>query len=198
MLQQQNADLSQPPKPAIRPYPWKYVGTQLLKDGTRIRIRPILPEDEPKMVRFHATISEHSVYLRYFSIPSFESRTRHERLTRICFVDFDRDLALVAELIDAEGTGNDIVGVGRLGKLHLGKRAEVAAIVSDSYQRRGIGRALLRELIRFAKDENVEALTASVLAENTAMRRLLESEGFLFLDDRDLQTLTGELPLRSQ
>jgi acetyltransferase len=198
MLHQKNAELAPLPRPALRPYPSKYVRMHLLKDGTQLRIRPIRPEDEPELVRFHATLSEHSVYLRYFSVPSLESRTRHERLTRICFIDYDRDLVLVAELMDENVAGREIVGVGRLGKLHLRKGAEVAAVVSDEFQRRGVGRALIRGLIEFARDENVEVLRALVLAENKAMRHLLESEGFLFVEGGDLQTLTGELPLLRQ
>ena len=198
MLHQKNAELTPLPRPALRPYPLKYVRMHLLKDGTRLRIRPIRPDDEPQMVRFHATLSEHSVYLRYFSIPSLESRTRHERLTRICFIDYDRDLVLVAEVMDENRAGHEIIGVGRLGKLHLGNGAEVAVIVSDRFQRHGVGRALIRELVEFARDENVGVLRALVLAENIAMRHLLESEGFLFVEGGDLQTLTGELPLLRQ
>ena len=85
------------PKTAIRPYPTQYVAPWTMKDGTAVTIRPIRPEDEPAMVRFHETLSERSVYLRYFHLMNLEQRTTHERLTRICFIDYDREMALVAE-----------------------------------------------------------------------------------------------------
>ena len=78
-------------------YPSNYVETLQLKDGTTLTIRPIRPEDEPAMVRFHSTLSDESVYRRFFSQMKLESRTRHERLTRVCFIDYDREMALVAE-----------------------------------------------------------------------------------------------------
>jgi acetyltransferase len=75
------------PKPAIRPYPNKYVGTWTMKNGETVAIRPIRPEDEPLIVQFHETLSEHSVYMRYFQSLQLSQRTAHERLTRICFID---------------------------------------------------------------------------------------------------------------
>src|SRR5205823_1816906 len=88
------------PKPAIRPYPSKYVIPWTLKDGTAITIRPIRPEDEPLMVKFHQGLSERSVRLRYFAPLKLGQRVAHERLTRVCFNDYDRELALVAEHVD--------------------------------------------------------------------------------------------------
>ncbi len=85
------------PRPAIRPYPAQYAGEWTMKDGTPVTIRPIRPEDEPLMVKFHETLSERSVYMRYFQPLKLSTRTAHERLTRICFIDYDREMALVAE-----------------------------------------------------------------------------------------------------
>jgi acetyltransferase len=89
--------LEQLPKPAIRPYPLKYVSSWTMKDGSAVTIRPIRPEDEPLLVRFHETLSDRSVYLRYFCSLSLSRRVAHERLLRICFGDYDREIALVAE-----------------------------------------------------------------------------------------------------
>ncbi len=85
------------PKLAIRPYPNRYASNWTMKDGSDVLIRPIRPEDEPMMVKFHATLSERSVYLRYFHLMNLPQRVAHERLTRICFIDYDREMALVAE-----------------------------------------------------------------------------------------------------
>ncbi len=105
------------PKPAIRPYPNRYVSQFSMKDGAEVVIRPIRPEDEPLMVKFHATLSERSVYLRYFHLMNLSQRVAHERLTRICFIDYDREMALVAERRDPKTGEREILGVGRLVKL---------------------------------------------------------------------------------
>src|SRR5215469_16972486 len=85
------------PKTAIRPYPSQYVSPWVMKNGTEVTVRPIRPEDEPLLIEFHQTLSDRSVYLRYFGSLSLRSRVAHERLIRICFVGYDRQMALVAE-----------------------------------------------------------------------------------------------------
>src|SRR5579863_7742419 len=102
-----------------------------MKDGNQIVIRPIRPDDEPLMVKFHETLSDRSVYLRYFFSLSLSRRTSHERLLRICFGDYDREMALVAENTDPVTGERRIMGVGRLSKLHNRNEAEVAVLVSD-------------------------------------------------------------------
>src|SRR5215208_1032141 len=104
------------PRTAIRPYPKQYVSHEELRDGTPVTIRPIRPEDEPLMVRFHETLSEQSVYMRYFHMMNLDQRTAHERLTRICFIDYDREMALVAERTNPETAERDILGVSRLSR----------------------------------------------------------------------------------
>jgi acetyltransferase len=89
----------------------------------------------------------------------------------------------------------EIVGVGRLIESPLQNEAEIAAVVSDSFQRQGIGRALVGRLLAFAKDERLGLLRALVLAEHLAMRKLLKSEGFKFHEGDDPEVLEGELPL---
>jgi acetyltransferase len=104
-----------------------------------VTIRPIRPEDEPLMVKFHETLSDRSVYLRYFSSLSLSRRVAHERLLRICFGDYDREMVLVAERTDAATGERHIIGVGRMNKFHFRNEAEVAALVSDQYQHHGFG-----------------------------------------------------------
>ena len=144
------------PKPAIRPYPSQYVSSWTMKDGNQVTIRPIRPEDEPLMAKFHETLSDRSVYLRYFCSLSLSRRVAHERLLRICFGDYDREMALVAELTDPATGERRIVGVGRMNKLHSRNEAEVAALVSDQYQRQGLGHELLRRVVQIARDEKIE------------------------------------------
>ena len=80
-------------------------------------IRPIRPEDEPMMVRFHEALSDRSVHFRYFHMINLSHRVAHERLTRICFIDYDREMALVAERTDPVTGSPEIIAVGRLIKL---------------------------------------------------------------------------------
>ena len=89
-------------RPAIRPYPTQYVSSWTAKDGMPLVIRPIRPEDEPLLVQFHGTLSDRSVVLRYFHVMTLSTRVAHERLTRICFIDYDREMALVAERQDPQ------------------------------------------------------------------------------------------------
>ena len=188
-------NLSEIPKPAIRPYPSKYVGQIVLKDGLALQIRPIRPDDEPAFVRFHETLSDESVYRRYFFLMNLESRIRHERLTQMCFIDYDRQMALVAERTNVPGRSGEIVGVGRLIKLSGNNQAEVAVLVSDAFQNRGIGTELVRRLIEFAKDEKLELLTASFLAENESIAKLFKSHGFTIGDGMDPDVQQAELRL---
>jgi acetyltransferase len=165
------------PRLAIRPYPARYVAPFEMNDGTSVNIRPIRPEDETMMPAFHTTLSEESVYLRYFHYIPLSERIAHDRLVRICFNDYDRELALVAERKTANG-GCEIVGVGRLIKLRGGKEAEFAVLVSDQYQHQGLGRELLSRLVQFGRDEGVTRIVADILPENTGMIKVSEQVGF--------------------
>src|SRR5579862_1410969 len=117
------------PKLAIRPYPDRYVSAWPMKDGAEVTVRPIRPEDEPMMVKFHATLSERSVYLRYFHLMNLPQRVAHERLTRICFIDYDREMALVAERRNPATGENEILAVARLTRVLGTNDAEVAVLV---------------------------------------------------------------------
>ena len=83
------------------------------------------------------------MYLRYFHLMNLEQRVTHERLTRICFIDYDREMALVAERRNPETGESEILAVGRMMKVHGTKEGEVAVLVSDKWQGRGLGRELL-------------------------------------------------------
>lgn len=166
------------PKPAVRPYPVQYVGVWRDKTGRDLSIRPIRPEDEPAIAKFHGTLSERSVSLRYFHAMKLSARVSHERLTRICFIDYDRELALVAEAKDANTGERSIIGVARLGKQHGRNEAEFAMIISDSEQRIGLGTELLKRLITVGREEHLDRITAEILPENQEMQRVCEKLGF--------------------
>jgi acetyltransferase len=166
----------EPPVPlAIRPYPSQYIWP--FRDG--ITIRPIRPEDEPLVLEFHRHVSDYSVYLRYFHPIQYSARIAHERLVRICFNDYDREIALVAERQDPEP---HLLGISRLSKKHgLPQEAEFALLVADPYQRQGIGTELLTRLIQVARCEGIQRLAGEVLSENEGMRRLCRRLGFQLL-----------------
>jgi acetyltransferase len=188
-------DLDTVPRPSIRPYPTHYVSEATLNDGTPVKIRPIRPEDEPLMVEFHHTLSERSVYMRYFHWMKLDQRITHERLTRMCFIDYDRQMALVAERVNPAGGQHQILGVARLVKSPLANDGEVAVIISDAWHGRGLGSRLTERLIGFARDEKVARLNASVLYENRPMLRILEKNGFRLIPSTDPETVEATMEL---
>jgi acetyltransferase len=183
------------PKPAIRPYPSQYSKTIAMDGRPEIRLRPIRPDDEPLIVAFHGTLSERSVYMRYFSWMKLGQRTAHERLARMCFIDYDRQIAFVAETSNERTGDRQIVGVGRLVKSPGGKEAEVAFVVSDAMQGHGIGREMMQLLVEFARDEQISELSATFIRENLPMRRLLERFHFEVTDDVEEESSTARLKL---
>ena len=182
-------------KPAIRPYPSNYVWTSIIKNGTQVTIRPIRSEDEPLMVKFHQSLSDRSVYLRYFGSLSLSTRVAPERLARICFGDYDREMVLVAEPTDP-GTGDRrIIAVGRMNKLRDGNEAEVALLVSDPYQKFGLGYELLRRVVEIARAEKLSRLSAEILPDNLAMQVIMKRLGFRVRLSKDLGSVRAVLDL---
>jgi len=166
------------PKLAVRPYPSQYIHRKKLKDGSTAVIRPIRPEDEPLMIKFHEGLSEASVYYRYFGALKLEQRISHERLARICFNDYDREIALV---LDRQIPGTDeheILGVARLSKIFGTDEAEFAIIVKDKWQNQGLGVELTERLEEVARAEGMKLLRAVILPENREMLRLAEKMKF--------------------
>jgi len=165
------------PKLSICPYPTQYVGAWKMKDGTKVIIRPIRPEDEPVMVNFHEGLSERSVFVLYFRPLKLSERVAHTRLIRICFNDYDREIALVAERNDSKGK-SQIMGVARLSKLHGSSAGEFAVVVTDAWQRKGLGTELTKRLVQIAKDEKLARLVAYTLRENKDMQQMCKKVGF--------------------
>lgn len=185
------------PKLAIRPYPSQYAASWAAKDGRRFTIRPIRPEDEPLMVKFHQALSESTVYMRYFHMLSLGHRVSHERLTRICFIDYDREMALVAVDEGSHAGDESIAGVGRLTKVHGVNEAEFALVIADAFHRRGVGTELLRRLVEIARAERLDRITADVLGENNAMRRVSEKLGFSLNRGSDGATIHAVMDLHA-
>ncbi|HTB82798.1 MAG TPA: bifunctional acetate--CoA ligase family protein/GNAT family N-acetyltransferase [Candidatus Sulfotelmatobacter sp.] len=177
------------PRPAIRPYPVQFITPWRMKNRAPVTIRPIRPEDEPMMGKFHETLSEESVYHRYFSALKLEQRVTHERLTRICFNDYDREIALVAESTPAnESEEKKILGVGRLSRQYGTNDAEFAVLVNDNWQNLGLGHELLKQLIEVGRTEKLDRIVGEILAENNAMRHICKKLGFKLVVDEDKRT----------
>lgn len=160
------------PRAAIRPYPAKYVENAVLKDQTSVTIRPIRPEDEPLMVQFHQDLSQETVRQRYLKAIHYEERVAHDRLIRICFNDYDREIALIVQV------KNEVVGAIRLTKIPGTTQAMFALVVKDVWQNRGIGSKLMQKMIEVAKQEQIQSIHAQMLAENVHMQRLCKHFGF--------------------
>ena len=192
-----DSDLSeeQLSKLAIRPYPTQYVWAWKTKEGEEVEIRPIRSEDEPQMVRFHETLSERSVYLRYFHMIKLSQRISHERLTRICFNDYDREIALVAERKDSKPVPGEILGVVRLIKVPGTGEAEFAIVVSDRFQHRGLGFELMRRALEVGRSEKIRRITAEILPENLEMQNLCKKLGFRLRHDAEESVVKAEVDL---
>jgi acetyltransferase len=171
-------DVLHPPASAIRPYPVQYVQPWRFEDGTEVVIRPIRPEDERLIVSFHAKLSERSIYQRYFHVLTLDQRVSHDRLVKVCFGDYDREIALVAEWSDPSTHQKEILAVGRLSKAHLLNEAELAVLIEDEYQGRGLGTELSRRLIEIARSEKLDRVTVEVLGANRQMLEVCSLLGF--------------------
>jgi acetyltransferase len=182
------------PESAIRPYPVKLVSSWKMKDGNEVVIRPIRPEDEPLMISFHEKLSERSVYLRYFQPLKLTQRTAHERLTRICFIDYNREMALVAERKNSAGKP-ELLAIGRLSKTHGRDEAELAAVAIDEAQHKGLGTELYRRLIEVARDGKLTKLISNMLPENREMRALCVKLGFKMNSSLEDNMIRAELDL---
>lgn len=186
VLHEEGAEI---PRLAIRPYPRRYEFPWTGKNGETALIRPIRPEDEPLIVKFHETLSDRSVYFRYLQALNLSQRVAHERLIRICFNDYDREIALVAVRED------EIMGVGRLHKGRGSTEAEFALLISDAHQGKGLGTAIMGRLLDVARSEGVRKVTADIHADNSAMQAIARKAGFKIKRDLGDPTVSAVMKL---
>ncbi|MEO0565507.1 MAG: GNAT family N-acetyltransferase, partial [Chloroflexota bacterium] len=176
VLHPADTDLDTVPQSAIRPYPNNYVSTYE-QDDTVLTVRPIKPEDEPMAVAFHQTLSEQTVKLRYMYNFPLEDRITHERLAALTFVDYDRQIALVA--IDESGDTPIMTAVARLKYMSGTKEVgEFSILVSDEYQGKGLGSYLLDQLLTIGKSEGVQRVFGRLLVKNNKSVEFLHNFGF--------------------
>jgi acetyltransferase len=161
------------PRLAIHPYPNQYTAPFTLRDGTQVTVRAIRPEDEPLIIALHGRHSERTIRMRFFSLVKTLSR---DSLIRLCHLDYDREMALVA--VETKQEQASILGVSRYYLLPETGEAEFALVVNDAHQRQGLGRHLMTRLIGIARERGVKKLVGQVLRENREMLALMASLGF--------------------
>lgn len=195
VLYDQTVSEEELPKLSIAPYPAQYVTEWELKNGTPVTIRPIRPEDEPLMVKFHETLSERSVYFRWFTTLKLDQRVAHERLRRICFVDYDREMALVVDYRDPHTGEHQILGVGRLTTVRGTNEAEFAVLISDAWHGKGVGTELLQRLIEIGRDYKLDKIVGYILPENHEMQNVARKVGFHVRHSLEDQLVKAEYEL---
>lgn len=158
---------------AIHPYPANLITESYLNDGTKLTIRPIRPEDAVLERDFVNGLSERSRFLRFMYALS---EITPEMLSRFTQIDYDREMALIAVI--GEDASLRQIGVARYVTYPDGRGCEFAIVVSDDFQRKGIARQLLSDLIDLARDRRLEYMDGIVLRQNENMIRLAESLGF--------------------
>ena len=146
-----------PTRPGADPGPRELV---LLRDGTTADLVAMDPADEVRLLRFHGTLSADTTYLRYFSPHPHLSQDELHRFTHVDHQDREAVVALVDD---------EIVGVARFDRIDHGPEAEVAFVVSDAWQGRGLGTALFRHLVDRAVAAGVQRFTAETLPHNRRM-----------------------------
>jgi len=186
---------NQIPHLSIRPYPSQYISHWISKEGMPIVFRPIRAEDEPMLVRFHETLSDRSVYLRYMRPMLLTDRVAHDRLSRICHADYDRDLTLIAEQEDPQTNEHKILGAGRISKLHGLEEARFTLLISDSYQGHGLGSELLHRIIEVTRQEKLQRIETIVTSDNQVMIHLCQRYGFTASPMNDGEMTKAELVL---
>ena len=150
-------------------YPRALDRTVTLADGQVVHLRPIHPGDATALVAFHARLSSDAVYRRYFSFHPELSETEVTWLTTVDYVD---RLALIVEV------GDDLVAVGRYDRLPGTRTAEVAFLVADDFQHRGLGMLLLQNLATAARRQGITTFVAETQASNRDMMGVFEGSGF--------------------
>jgi len=179
-----------PPHLSICPYPFRYAREIELTDGLTGVIRPIRGEDEPLIYELFKGLSDETIIYRFCQRLA---DMPHERLSRYCQIDYDRELAFVASVRDDQG-GEHIIGDVRISKLPDLENAELAILVSDQWQGRGIGSLLMDYCISIARETGLKTLWMEILKNNRRMLHLGQKYGFRqAYDDEDMVRLVLQL-----
>jgi acetyl coenzyme A synthetase (ADP forming)-like protein len=160
-------------------YPAQYETEILLKDGSKILLRPIKEDDVERWLDFISRLSHRTKYLRFHSVP----KLGREDAIRFCSVNYDNAFAFVAEVLRDQR--RDIIAIGRYYRIPYKPSAEVALVIEDAYQGKGIGTKLMEWLANVARDNGITTFEASVLAENREMMNVFKDYGFHVTSKRE-------------
>jgi acetyltransferase len=127
--------------------------------------------------------------LRYLHPMMLNQRVTHERLSRICFVDYDREIALVAESEDAATNEKRIMAVARLSRVHDTDDAELTILVNDAFQGQGLGTEMVKRLLDIGREEKIARVIAHISQENHTMQDLCQRMGFKLNPPKDGRVL---------
>jgi len=167
---------------AMAGYPAELEREIVLSDGARLRLRPIRPEDQERLAEFHQHLSSRTAYQRFFTIVR---RLPPDWARRLANVDYERRLALLAEPIEAGAPV--LVGVARYDVVDPPDTAEIAFVIRDDWQNRGLGTTMLDALLGAAEARGIRRFRAYVLADNVRMLDLLAR----FTDVCERRTASG-------
>ena len=164
----------------LRPYPERYIKKTKLSDGTETLLRPIKPEDEPMWLEMLGSCSKEAIYSRFRYNFHFDS---HEVATQFCYIDYARELAIVAE-VEEDGR-RKLIGVGRLiGDPDL-EIVEYAVLITDAWQRKDLGKILTEYCVEIARMNNFKKVFAETTKDNKAMIAVFKKLGFTVEFDED-------------
>jgi acetyltransferase len=164
----------------IHPYPDKYTKPAKLVDGTTILLRPIKPEDEPLWLDLLGSCSKESIYSRFRYNFHYDS---HEIATQFCFIDYAREIAIVAEVME-EGN-KKLIGVGRLIADLDHETVEYAVLISDAWQKKELGTLLTEYCVEIARQWHLKRIAAETTKDNQAMITVFRKLGFTVVFNQD-------------
>jgi len=147
--------------------------TMLLDDGTLVSFRPVHPTDEPRMRDLLYALSQETLYYRFMTR---SPRFAHRQIQNFVYIDHRKDVAIVGTVPEAHG--EDIIAVGRYYLDEKTNRAEVAFVIRDDWQNRGIGTFLFNHLVTIAKRNGISGFTAEVLRDNLRMQAIFNHSGY--------------------
>ncbi len=178
---------------ALRPYPEEYVRKAGLPSGAEVTLRPIKPEDEPLWLELLGSCSKESIYSRFRYFFFWQS---HEVATRYCYIDYDREMAIVVESVDRDK--KKLLGVGRLVADPMRESGEYAVLIKDGWQDQGLGSVLTDYCIEIARDWGIKKITAVTTTDNHRMLAVFRKRNFEIRPDSDSSIVEVSLEIQGR